>query len=329
MEDMRHEYQLKIKGGVEPSVLIELGADPLGKVSQQDIYLAGQQTRRIRREGDQYIFAEKRHAKGNGTRVKEVAEDIISRAETDKLVRQFGVRAIVNKNRSLYRLNETVIAVDDVEYLGEFTELQSVSEQELFMSLEKLGLHKKDVFEESYLDLILAKKLSPFLQFVLRVHDKIGELTFGITSGILTTIGILVGVNSATSSRLSVIAAIATIAVADSASDAFGMYLSRLSERGATPGQALRHASGTFLGKFFLPFTFMLPILLLPLSSGVWVALAWGFMLLTLLAAEQAMVTQKPVVKNILRITGLAVGIVLVSYITGRLIASFENLLSA
>jgi vacuolar iron transporter family protein len=324
---MRHEYQLKLPGAIDPAVLLKLGADPLGQVAQQDTYLAGQTFRRIRREGDQYIFAEKKHALG--TRAKEVLEAIITREEAERMTRQFGVRAVVNKTRTLYRLQDTMITEDDVEHLGSFTELEAVSEKELFSTLEKLGLHKKQALDESYLDLMLAQKLSPSLQFLLRVHDKIGELTFGITSGILTTIGILVGVNSATSSRLSVVAAIATIAVADSASDAFGMYLSRLGERGTTPGQALRYASGTLLGKFFLPFTFMLPILLLPLSSGVWVALAWGLVLLTLLAAEQAVVAQKPIVQNILRITGLAVGIVLVSYITGRLIASFENLLSS
>src|SRR5438128_2345284 len=96
-----------------------------------------------------------------------------------------------------------------------------------------------------------ARNLQAWLRFVLRVHDHVGAFTFGITSGILTTVGVLVGVNTATASKLSVIAAVVAIAVADRCSDAFGMYLSRSAERGSTSRQAVRLALATLAGKAF------------------------------------------------------------------------------
>ncbi len=114
--------------------------------------------------------------------------------------------------------------------------------------------------------MMIARNLPGWLRSVLRFHKKVGELAFGITSGVLTTVGVLVGVNSATSSRLSVVAAVAAIAVADSCSDAFGMFMSKCAERGESKAVALRHAFMTLLGKFFLPLTFIIPILFFPLE---------------------------------------------------------------
>ena len=44
-------------------------------------------------------------------------------------------------------------------------------------------------------------------------------LSFGLTSGIITTLGLMVGLASGTNSRLAVIGGVATIAVADALSD--------------------------------------------------------------------------------------------------------------
>ena len=44
--------------------------------------------------------------------------------------------------------------------------------------------------------------------------------SFGLTSGVITTLGLMVGLNAGTHSRLAVIGGIVTIAVADALSDA-------------------------------------------------------------------------------------------------------------
>ena len=51
--------------------------------------------------------------------------------------------------------------------------------------------------------------------------------SFGLTSGIITTLGLIVGLNSSTGSKLVVIGGIITIAIADAMSDALGMHISQ------------------------------------------------------------------------------------------------------
>lgn len=319
---MRHELQIKVEGAVDLSLLLSIGAEPLGQVLQKDIYLSGENTWRVREENGQYLFARKGHDIGKKARVKEIAEKVVSKVEADRLIRERGVRVVVCKTRTLFRLNESVIAIDDVEHLGEFVEIRSTDEQGLFRVLEVLGLRESEAIKESYLDMMLSEALPSWLQAMIRFHDRVGELIFGITSGVLTTVGLLVGMNAATESRLAVVAGILVIAMADSLSDSFGMYLSKLGERGSTPTVALRFALGTFVGKFLFPLTFVLPLLLpcFSLSTAVIVDLVWGATALCLLSAEQALVGQKSVFGTIARNVGLAIVIVCLSAAIGTIV---------
>ena len=56
---------------------------------------------------------------------------------------------------------------------------------------------------------------------------KVG-FSFGITSGIITTLGLMVGLNSSTNSKVAVIGGILIIAIADAFSDALGIHISRV-----------------------------------------------------------------------------------------------------
>jgi VIT1/CCC1 family predicted Fe2+/Mn2+ transporter len=122
-----------------------------------------------------------------------------------------------------------------------------------------------------------------------------------------------------------VIAAIVAIAIADSCSDAFGMYISKVSERGTSSRQALRYALATLAGKAFLPLTFLIPLLALPLRVAVWVDLAWAALALGLLSAEQAIVDQKPIGRRIGRNLALALLIVVNSMLAGLLVAGLRE----
>ena len=315
---MRTERQIKVRGTVDRAFLLKLGVESLGQVTQKDTYLAGRYTWRIREEGGQYIFAQKGHDVGTRARVKKVVESIISKHDADELMKTRGVRVIVYKTSSIFRLRDVVIACDSVEHLGDFTEIRAPSEKKAFTFLQKIGFDAHDSIKESYLDMMIAHRLPPLVRRVLALHQRIGELSFGITSGILTTVGVLVGMQAATASTLAVIASIATIAVADSFSDAFGMYISKVGERGSTKNEALRYALGTFIGKFIFPLTFIVPLTILPLVVGIWVDITWGGVALALLSAEQAIVIQESVVGTIARNIGLAAIIIIFSTVVGN-----------
>jgi predicted adenylyl cyclase CyaB len=321
MSRQRTECEVKLEGVLELRALLDRGGELLGQGVQKDYYLAGHKHLRLREEQGQFTLTDKEEDTGQRARIRQVSSQVLSPEEASRLIKERGVRALVCKNRTWIRLPGAIIRLDEVEHLGSFVEISAQDESTLSQTLESLGLQGKPLIKQSYLDLMIARSLPYWVRLVLQFHDRVGELVFGITSGVLTTIGVLVGVHSATSSRLSVIAAVAAIAVADSCSDAFGMYMAKASERGGSARQALRFALGTLAGKAVLPLTFIVPLLLLPLNVAVWVDLAWGALVLVLLSAEQAVVEQRPVGWRIARNLGLAVVILANSALAGWLVA--------
>lgn len=109
-------------------------------------------------------------------------------------------------------------------------------------------------------------------------------ITFGLTSAVITTLGLMVGLHSGTHSRLVVLGGILTIAIADAFSDALGIHVSEEAENVHTVKQIWAATIATFLAKFLFALTFAAPVLLLPLSTAIWVSLIWGMSILAILS---------------------------------------------
>jgi VIT1/CCC1 family predicted Fe2+/Mn2+ transporter len=112
--------------------------------------------------------------------------------------------------------------------------------------------------------------------------------SFGLTSGVITTLGLLVGVSKGTGSRAAVLAGILTIAVADSFSDAMGIHMAEETEGVHSPREIWISTLATFGSKFVMALTFAVPVILLPLDVAVIVAIVWGALTLTFLSIELA-----------------------------------------
>jgi len=108
--------------------------------------------------------------------------------------------------------------------------------------------------------------------------------TFGVTSGIITTLGLIIGLHSGTHSKLVVLGGILTIAIADSFSDALGIHISEESENKHTHKEIWIATLCTFFSKFIFAMLFVIPILLLKLSTAIIVSIAWGLFLIGLLS---------------------------------------------
>lgn len=109
-------------------------------------------------------------------------------------------------------------------------------------------------------------------------------LCFGLTSGIITTLGLMVGLNSGTGSKLAVIGGILTIAVADAFSDALGIHISEESENSHSTREVWESTVFTFVSKFLVAMTFIVPVLLFDLSKAIMASLIWGFLVLGILS---------------------------------------------
>jgi|TARA_Y100000310_G_scaffold345277_1_gene463348 VIT1/CCC1 family predicted Fe2+/Mn2+ transporter len=111
-------------------------------------------------------------------------------------------------------------------------------------------------------------------------HSTKTGFSFGITTAVITTLGLMVGLNSGTNSQLAVIGGILTIAIADAFSDALGIHISEESEGKHTVKEIWQSTGATFLTKMVFGLTFLVPVLFLQLSTAVIVSIAWGMLII-------------------------------------------------
>ncbi len=123
--------------------------------------------------------------------------------------------------------------------------------------------------------------------------------SFGLTSGVITTLGLMVGLQAGTHSRLAVIGGIVTIAVADALSDAMGIHIAEESKNNGNVSEIWESTIATFLAKFLIALTFVVPVLLLSLEVAMTVSVVWGLTLLAVLSPLLARAQQIPVWKVI------------------------------
>ena len=135
-------------------------------------------------------------------------------------------------------------------------------------------------------------------------HSLKTGFSFGLMSGIITTLGLMVGLHSGTHSKLIIIGGILTIAIADAFSDALGIHVSEESENKHTAREIWESTCATFIAKFVFAMTFIVPLLLFELNAAVIISIVWGFSCLgifsCLMAREQKVKPWKVVGEHIL-----------------------------
>lgn len=105
-------------------------------------------------------------------------------------------------------------------------------------------------------------------------------MSFGVTSAVITTLGMIVGLNSGTHSKMVVVGGILMIAIADAFSDSLGIHLSEEAKNNHTKKGVWGSTIFTFLFKFVFALTFLIPVLLFDLSLAVKISVVWGMLLL-------------------------------------------------
>ncbi|HET9606485.1 MAG TPA: hypothetical protein VFO87_05500 [Nitrospira sp.] len=153
---------------------------------------------------------------------------------------------------------------------------------------------------------------------------KIG-LSFGLTSGVITTLGLLVGLDAGTHSQPIVLGGILTIAVADSLSDAMGIHLAEESKDNVLTSHIWESTIATFVTKLSIALTFAVPVVLVPLRTAILVSVLWGLLLLTmlsvLLARAQRIAPWKVITEHLL----IALCVVALSYYVGNWVHNWKE----
>lgn len=148
--------------------------------------------------------------------------------------------------------------------------------------------------------------------------------SFGLTSGIITTLGMIVGLHSSTHSTTVIIGGILVIAIADALSDALGIHISEEFENSHTAKEVWESTFVTFLSKFIFALTFIVPFLLFSLSNAIIASVIWGMSLITIFSfymAKQGNIKPRQVMAEHLII---AVLVIIATHYIGDWIAFFS-----
>jgi VIT1/CCC1 family predicted Fe2+/Mn2+ transporter len=143
-------------------------------------------------------------------------------------------------------------------------------------------------------------------------------ISFGLTSAIITTLGLMVGLHSGTHSKIVVLAGILTIAIADALSDALGIHISEEAENTHTVKQIWGATIATFMTKFLFAMTFIVPVLFLSLSNAIIVSLIWGMSILVVLSYLIAKSQDEPPWKIIGEHLIIALAVIAITHLVGE-----------
>ncbi len=153
-------------------------------------------------------------------------------------------------------------------------------------------------------------------------HSLKTGFSFGLTSGIITTLGLMTGLQSSTHSKAAVIGGVLTIAVADAFSDALGIHMSEESENRHTAREIWEATLATFVAKFVVALTFVVPVVLFPLAMAVWLSLAWGLSLLSFFSLLMAREQKTPAWRFVLEHLAIALAVIIIAHWVGDQIAA-------
>lgn len=155
------------------------------------------------------------------------------------------------------------------------------------------------------------------MQRILKNKGARTGVFFGATSGVITTLGLIVGLNAGTQSVVAVLGGIFVIAFADAMSDALGIHLAQEADPESTTEHIWAATIWTFFTKLVVALSFAVPLLILPLQLAVAVSVAWGLLGITLLSAYLARSQKIPALPVVTEHVLIAIAVVAISHFIG------------
>lgn len=149
--------------------------------------------------------------------------------------------------------------------------------------------------------------------------SKIG-FSFGTTSGIITTLGLIVGLIASNASKEIVISGVLIIAIADAFSDSLGIHISEESEQIHSNKQIWVASLSTYFSKLMIALTFLVPVAFLPNFLTLIISIAWAMVLLIILS--YLISPKEKRVKSIIEHVLIASIVIIAGFLIGQFIQS-------
>ncbi len=142
------------------------------------------------------------------------------------------------------------------------------------------------------------------------------QVSFGSTAGIVTSLGLIVGLSAASTSRSMVIGSLLIVALADNLTDSLGVHIYQESEELAER-EALHVTIANFLTRLIVSLSFIGLVLVLPSPLSLWVSLLWGLWLLSILSYLLARERHADAFGEIIKHCGVALLVIALSLLVG------------
>jgi len=142
-------------------------------------------------------------------------------------------------------------------------------------------------------------------------------LGFGLTSAIITTLGLMMGLYSGTGSEIAILGGVITIAIADAFSDALGIHISEESKCHTDTRHIWESTISTFFFKFIFAMSFAIPICILELEAAIYANIVWGFSLLAMFSFYIAKIKDENPLGIIAEHMLIAFVVIVISYLVG------------
>lgn len=143
-------------------------------------------------------------------------------------------------------------------------------------------------------------------------------LGFGLSSAVIATLAIIVGMHAGTNLKHAVVSAVLVIAFADSLADSLAVYFSE--KEGNQEKDVILTTVTAFFTKLVFALTFLIPIFIFDLHAAIWIDILYGFIILTIYSFNLAKTTNKGVTKTITSHILLAIFVIASSHAIGAII---------
>lgn len=145
------------------------------------------------------------------------------------------------------------------------------------------------------------------------------KFSFGATSAIITNLGIITGLDTLIHPKLSIIASILVVALADNIADSFGIHIYQESE--CIDNREIWFSTlSNFLTRIFVSLTFIILVATLPLNLAVPCSICWGLTLLAVMSYAIAKDRKVNPYSEIFKHIVIAIFVITLSHFIGRYI---------
>lgn len=145
---------------------------------------------------------------------------------------------------------------------------------------------------------------------------------FGLSSAVIATLAIIVGMHAGTDLRHAVISSVLVIAFADSLADSLAVHFAEKEDKSATAREVWLTTVTAFFTKLVFALSFLIPILLFNLHLAIIIDIIYGLIVLAIYSFNLAKTTNKGIFQTISLHILLAIVVIAASHSIGTLIGN-------